>query len=631
MTQREGGKQVSTEFSAFELFDRVGYVAWLLCAGAGMLYLFFFTDMSAMAQHYAVYLGGQWWVAVGFLFTAARPAYYLGRIVSALAYYVLYIDYKYRSFKDPQQQQLRAFRIWAIYVVAAAYFATLLAVFYVYGSSFPVAVVSNMTIVFYSFAALAALATIVRAWIDSGFQRVFTIAVVGGCFGIANLFWPALLPAEYFNLASRLADSFLYVPLVLGCMQDLDELMVKQGKLAPPALKPGVTVAPSGAAVKPRSWGRFFYISVLLLALVAGQFTSQKSHSFGDGQLCPYLEPEQQQQQQGDSASPSSSSSLSSSTPAAAAALSYTDPRSLSASDRALCKSSTHLSSIEDMHLRFWYRIVHGMNVEYDKEDAPSPSDVPAPFVPKKPLRKQVLHFGARVPTEDDEDFPLQSFKNQLRNTTLSLLLILQFICNFLSFFIIELLNFFKSIPLYMFPSPLTRTHIQCRSVQEAVTVSFGELMKTSSLFPVRDFDKPWDNVEEARAVMRLAAQGLPPNNKDWQGIDMKGDEALAHIAFSGVAAHHLVKRGSRFFNETLPEYVRALTSHLNATYVLWFDWMQGLEVRHGFERYGATLFLDDKGKPLVSPAEGNRMRGVNERQGRRLFVVFFSFFSVLF
>jgi len=68
--------------------------------------------------------------------------------------------------------------------------------------------------------------SIVYAWASETSpcrRRTLLIGVVGGAFGIANLFWPSMvLQGRLTTLLSRVADSLLYVPLVLPSVLALD-------------------------------------------------------------------------------------------------------------------------------------------------------------------------------------------------------------------------------------------------------------------------------------------------------------------------------------------------------------------------------------------------------------------------
>ena len=54
-------------------------------------------------------------------------------------------------------------------------------------------------------------------------RRIRLWGVIGGSFGIFNLFWPLLFPSNLYHILSRTADAFLYVPLVLRAVQAMDE------------------------------------------------------------------------------------------------------------------------------------------------------------------------------------------------------------------------------------------------------------------------------------------------------------------------------------------------------------------------------------------------------------------------
>ena len=126
-----------------------------------------------------------------------------------------------------------------------------------------------------------------------------------------------------------------------------------------------------------------------------------------------------------------------------------------------------------------------------------------------------------------------------------------------------------------------------------------AEFMKSDVIFPIVDYDTAWDSDAESKAVMNVASYGLPAFNKNWDGIDMTSDDALSHIAFSGVAAHRLTTTDSPAFAHDASKEVQALAKSLNARYVVDFDFMKDLPVRAGFEAYGACLFLSAAGTPI--------------------------------
>ncbi len=126
-------------------------------------------------------------------------------------------------------------------------------------------VAGHVAYVFYSPAAAMALAFLVRRWwLHPTGVGPLRLAVVGGLFGVANLFWPAYwLGGAQFLLVSRVADSTLYLPLVIPGLQYLDKVVeteeakraaaaAAQGKRRLRALLGVVLVAVVAIAVKVR-------------------------------------------------------------------------------------------------------------------------------------------------------------------------------------------------------------------------------------------------------------------------------------------------------------------------------------------------------------------------------------------
>eukprot|EP01012_Entosiphon_sulcatum_P024015 TRINITY_DN2917_c0_g1_i1.p1 TRINITY_DN2917_c0_g1~~TRINITY_DN2917_c0_g1_i1.p1 ORF type:complete len:861 (-),score=117.67 TRINITY_DN2917_c0_g1_i1:162-2744(-) len=126
------------------------------------------------------------------------------------------------------------------------------------------------------------------------------------------------------------------------------------------------------------------------------------------------------------------------------------------------------------------------------------------------------------------------------------------------------------------------------------------EITKHPAFYPLQDLDRPWTSLDEARKAVANVTNNsklLSDPNIRWTDIDVTSDEAVAHMSFGGVAAHHLVAVGSLAF-ETLPAHTKQAASTLNAAYVVDWTYMSAFEVRSGFDRFGAALFLLLDGAP---------------------------------
>jgi hypothetical protein len=127
-----------------------------------------------------------------------------------------------------------------------------------------------------------------------------------------------------------------------------------------------------------------------------------------------------------------------------------------------------------------------------------------------------------------------------------------------------------------------------------------GFYLRSPILQPLTDLDVQWSSAEEGRAVLRLLASGrkglfthVPPPLAIWEEMD--SDDQTARWAFAGIAAHTL-------------EPVLGKDSD-GAVYFSDFTWMKGLEVRTGFEHYGAAAYFNEDQELLkVEYSHINRM-----------------------
>lgn len=174
---------------------------------------------------------------------------------------------------------------------------------------------------------------------------------------------------------------------------------------------------------------------------------------------------------------------------------------------------------------------------------------------------------------------------------------------------------------------------------------------------PLEDKDLHWASIDQSVNVLTIASGiDIPEPNMNWYifypkslillrqlfhtkftffvrsaiNKDITSNDVISAMAFAGLASHRLIKVGSALY-KYLPKYIKdeatvrkqllfrdfvkfvlffyftkKKTIYLlpkkaqNATFISDFDWMSGLEVRKGFEHYGATAFFDEKSYVLA-------------------------------
>jgi len=114
------------------------------------------------------------------------------------------------------------------------------------------------------------------------------------------------------------------------------------------------------------------------------------------------------------------------------------------------------------------------------------------------------------------------------------------------------------------------------------------EFLRIEAFFPLVDVAAEWDSVEHAKRILESSSKTdlLPLKLMDWD--DMTSDFAISRWAFAGIAAHQI-----RAVNATDSLNGRSIA------FVNDWSWMHELEVRPGFERYGAATYFDEDGHLL--------------------------------
>jgi Lipoxygenase len=134
---------------------------------------------------------------------------------------------------------------------------------------------------------------------------------------------------------------------------------------------------------------------------------------------------------------------------------------------------------------------------------------------------------------------------------------------------------------------PTTDEDMDERGVEaNALDYLRDRLLRSPMAFPLRDVAERYASVDEGRATLALAAGGTVAPVARWD--DLLSDAALSRWAFGGLAAH-CVQR-------VPPRSLRSPAGDPDAArFVVDFRWMRDLEVRDGFERYGAAAYFDEQ------------------------------------
>ncbi len=113
---------------------------------------------------------------------------------------------------------------------------------------------------------------------------------MGAFFGVANLFYPfqpSLIPPALATIVSRVADSFLYVPLVLGALCEMDDRVLARAQAgsAPTPAKQTVAGQDTGRGGQSLT-RRGLALFGCIVALTSAVYVQVAITSFADGQLC---------------------------------------------------------------------------------------------------------------------------------------------------------------------------------------------------------------------------------------------------------------------------------------------------------------------------------------------------------
>ena len=116
--------------------------------------------------------------------------------------------------------------------------------------------------------------------------------------------------------------------------------------------------------------------------------------------------------------------------------------------------------------------------------------------------------------------------------------------------------------------------------------------MTSSALFPITDDPTRWVNMSEAHKTLKIASgEFLPTPVSDWTKVDVTSDVALARMTFAGYAGQRLRLLTTAEQNIERDEQ----NEELRAVYVSDFSDLLSLEVRAGYERFGARAYFNGK------------------------------------
>lgn len=196
--------------------DRIGYITWGITCLIGGMYLRVVIGPGPYTTPYSLYLFAQSGLALS-RFLELETSSILTMIIAACAYFCLSSQY-FIGKAFPRGVVV----VWAVATLCAGLEFSVLPL--------GVAARDGMKIVqvVYGPAALSVFAVIVNAASfyrtpDGKFVRCLLVGVLGGIFGLLDLYWPKFVwGGTQFTLLSRLADSTLYVPLVIPALVWLD-------------------------------------------------------------------------------------------------------------------------------------------------------------------------------------------------------------------------------------------------------------------------------------------------------------------------------------------------------------------------------------------------------------------------
>jgi hypothetical protein len=115
---------------------------------------------------------------------------------------------------------------------------------------------------------------------------------------------------------------------------------------------------------------------------------------------------------------------------------------------------------------------------------------------------------------------------------------------------------------------------------EKLLSVAIFSYLRSETFNPLVDTEVYFDSLTEANEMLDVIAENDTKTLELWPWDEMSSDDAMSRFCFSGLAAH----RTRRIDDGEL-------------VYETDFDWLHGLDVRAGFERYGATAWFDSDAK----------------------------------
>jgi hypothetical protein len=162
-----------------------------------------------------------------------------------------------------------------------------------------------------------------------------------------------------------------------------------------------------------------------------------------------------------------------------------------------------------------------------------------------------------------------------------------------------------KKMTVFGVPVPVEDEDAYAGSMNAGLQDFVMQLMRSKLFFGDADSDVDlhydYSSAEQGRDVLLAASRAktrLPPALIPW--FDMMGDSAMTKLAFNGLAAQNM-KRVSQVERRHWAELPGSPTNDVisNAEYMVDYGWMSGLEVRAGYEPYGANAIFDSEGTVL--------------------------------
>ncbi len=400
-----------------------------------------------------------------------------------------------------------------------------------------------------------ALPPFLRALIPPSFEGgMLLLGVFGGLWGIADLFWPALMAdGQAFHLLSRVGDSLLYVPFVVHAIPVMDSLVAQSDVTARNTFTAALgwsrmqasslvdLMAPRQTAMRRRARARCSFWT-LVIGFVTVVLTSAAMYTavqrIVSAPLCNWtgnLNPMQDIPSKPDFTCPNVDIQPESRAPPAPLPDSACGP-----------VANSQLQQL-DWNTKLLYQVLSRYVLD-DQGATPNGDTVKVPRW-QRPLKKRTTVFGVPVPVEDEDAFAgdfnagIQDFVMQMMRSRLF----------------------------------------------------FGDTDTDVDLH----FD--YSSAEQGRDVLLAASRAktrLPPSLIPW--FDMTSDLAMSKFAFNGLAAQNMkrvTQADRRVWNELPGSPSESFISR--AEYMADYTWMSGLEVRAGYEPYGANAIFDAEGTIL--------------------------------